>query len=32
MYLPQVTDDGSVGPGMLRIQPHGAIFENNQVK
>lgn len=32
MYLPQVTDDGSVCPGMLCVQSHGAIFENNQVK
>lgn len=32
MYLPQVTDNGSVCPGMLCVQSHGAIFENNQVK
>lgn len=32
VYLPQVTDDGSVRPGMLCVQSHGAVFENNQVK
>lgn len=27
-----MTDDWSVRPGVLCVQPHGAIFENNQVK
>lgn len=31
-HLPQVTDDGRVCPGMLSVQSHRAVLENNQVE
>lgn len=32
MYLPEMSDDWSIRPGMLRIQSHGAVLKNDQVK
>lgn len=31
-HLPQMTNDWSIGPGVLSIQTHGAILKNDQVK
>ena len=27
-----MSDDGSVGPGVLRVQTHGAVLEDDQVE
>ena len=32
LYLPEMANDGGVGPCVLRIQTHGSIFEHDEVE